>query len=176
MDMYNLGKFVGLLVGIGAGLLITWLVFHFLRGKGHWEFASKYDERQKNARGTAYMAGFWTAIIYLFAWFLLNECGFYPLDTPYMLVIGMTLALSVQVCISIWKDAYYGINDDPKKFLTALFLIDLGNTAILISELVIGIDKFSYLPWLLTATLVMGVCVFVTFAIRTAIGSKEDAE
>ncbi len=176
MDMYNFGKFVGVMIGVAVGLLICVVLFRFLRGKGHWEFASKYDERQTAARGFAYQCGFWTGISYLAVWFLLEECGFALLSTPYMLLIGMTLALSVQVSISIWKDAYYGINDDPKKFLITLAIIDLGNAAMLTAELVSGITEHSNFPWLLAATLVMGVTVFVTMGVKMLVNRKEEDE
>lgn len=176
MDMYNFGKFIGIIIGVVVGLLICVFLFRFLRGKGHWEFTSKYDERQKNARGVAYNAGFWTVIVYLALWFVLEECGVALLDTPFMLLIGMTLGLCVQVCISICLDAYYGIYDDPKKFLTTLLIIDIGNAAMLTAELIMGIQEYSNFPYLLAATLVMGITVFVTVAIKTVVSRKEDAE
>lgn len=177
MDMYNFGKFIGIIIGVAVGLLICVFLFRFLRGKGHWEFTSKYDERQKNARGVAYNAGFWTAVGYMSLWYLFDECNFPVFSTPVMLVIGMALALSVQISISIWKDAYYGINDDPKKFLITLAIIDAINALLLFAEIVTGAYELTNLPWLLAGTLFMGVVVFLTMAIKTLTRTrKEDAE
>lgn len=174
MTMYNLGKFVGLLFGMGAGLLITLFVFRLLRGKGQWGLSSKYDERQKEARGTAYMVGFWTLVVYLLLWFLLEECHFTLFSTPIMLVIGMTLSLCVQTSISLWKDAYYGLNDNPKKFFLYLVFIEFLDALLLFSEVQRGITEYSNLPWLLAGAVFGGLSVFLTMALKMLIRSREE--
>lgn len=171
---FNFGRMTGFVFGLVLGLIICVFLFRVLRGK--WGIRSQYDERQKAARGTAYAVGFWTLMGYLCLWFVLEDIGLPLPHSSVMLAVGMMLALAVQACISIWKDAYYGIYDKPKRFLLTLAVVDAYNLGIYILITRHNLVGDSSLPILLLATLILGVLVLITYGLRTFVRKVEDRE
>ena len=128
MNYYYLGIAVGFLLAIGA--FIVSLVIH----KRKHPNTGKYDERQMIGRGKAFQAGFFTLLI------AGAVCNIWDFLSPlpggsFLWNIGVILlGVTVFAVTAIHFDAYIGIYDSPRRFLTmgacfifAMAAIGLGN-------------------------------------------------
>ena len=115
----NIFKSMGVVVGIVLGLIICVVFFKFAN-KDH-KARSMYDERQQEVRGRGYKAAFYTAII-LEAVMLILYFGEIPLPfDPYMShAMVIFISCTVLACYTIWHDAYWGLNNDRRKYYYTL--------------------------------------------------------
>ena len=112
---YNIGKSIGVAVGIIVGLIIAVLLVRF--GNTNKKVKSDYDERQIRVRGDAYRYAFLTVMIYEGIMIVL-EIGEIPLpiDGYLMHFAGVLLGLVVLSAYCIWNDAYWGINNNRRRY------------------------------------------------------------
>jgi hypothetical protein len=123
----NWSLFGGIVIGIGIGLGIYFLLFRYLRGKGGSVF-SKYDERQKAAQGKAYRNGYWTLVGLLALWYVANLCDIWlPSGRNLTILIVMLAGVLVYVVSCILMDAYIGLNDNRKRSIISLSVVGVLN-------------------------------------------------
>jgi hypothetical protein len=116
---------LGILVGIVFGLILTVLFLKAINKDG--KMKTKYDERQKEARGKAYMYGFYGVV--------LTNALFLVLSSSYDLgILGLSLyfipifvGVIVQVTYSIFHDAYVGLNNNMTRFIVGMTFISAFN-------------------------------------------------
>ena len=128
MNYYLLGVVVGVIFALGV-----FFISMYLHKKKHPN-TGKYDERQMLGRGKAFQAGFFTLLI---AGAVCNVWDFLsPLPGgSFLWNIGvLLLGVTVFAVTAIHFDAYIGIYDSPRRFLTmgacfifAMAAIGLGN-------------------------------------------------
>lgn len=102
-----------LVIGIGIGILISGICLIALHTDG--KLMEKYDEMQNLARGKAFSFAFYTmgimnlvfAVLYAFE---LNL----PFDTTFGFFLSLLCGAFVYALISVWKDAYVGLNSKAK--------------------------------------------------------------
>lgn len=121
MNYYILGIIFGFTLSLGAFLLA-----YFIHKKRHPN-TGKYDERQTLVRGRAFQAGFFTLLI---AGVICNLWDFIsPLPGgSFLWNIGvLLLGVTVFAVTAIHFDAYVGMYDNPRRFLTmgACFIIGM---------------------------------------------------
>ena len=112
MNYYLLGVVVGIIFALGA-----FFISMYLHKKEHPN-TGKYDERQMIGRGKAFQAGFFTLLI---AGAICNIWDYIsPLPSGVFLWnIGVSLlGITVFAVTAIHFDAYVGMNDSPRRFLT----------------------------------------------------------
>lgn len=116
---HSLGYLVGILVGVLAGVGLIALLFKLK------VMDMTFDERQEQARGTAYQYGFCTLVvsIWLFSqfyqavpWVGVEAGGFLCID----------LGVTVFAVTAIWKDAYLGLHKKPGRAAAVLGLCGAG--------------------------------------------------
>ena len=121
------GMALGLLCGAMVGILIAIVILKMTKTDG--SIKCKYDERQKLVRGEAYKYSFWTLTIYCCLYGLFSESIGKVVDNLTVMVIGICIAVSIQICYSIWHDAYFSLNEDKKKVFIAFGILGVINVA-----------------------------------------------
>ena len=116
---------LGILLGIVVGLILTAIFLKTMNKDG--KMKTEYDERQKEARGRAYMFGFY-GVVFANALFLVLSTSF---DLKFLglslYFIPILVGIIVQVTYSIFHDAYVGLNNNMTRFLVGMTLISAFN-------------------------------------------------
>ncbi len=122
----NSARAVGVAVGILIGLVIAVLLVRFANKNN--KYKTDYDERQIKVRGDAYRYAFYTVVVIEVILFLLKlgEVSLPVHDS--VLHIGSVLIGCIVLCVySIWKDAYWGINNNRKRYGIVMLVCGLLN-------------------------------------------------
>lgn len=170
-----MARSIGFIVGIAVGILLIAILSLLIRRYtyGKWMERSKYDERQKVAQGLAHRAGFWTLIIGLLVLWTLNcfEVEL-PFNQNYLLLGLMCLGMMVYAIECIFRDAYMGLNDNPRRWILVDGAIVLVNLIIAFSEFSSGLNG-----WInLMAAAMLGT-VMVAFILKQLLNRRaEDGE
>ena len=112
MNYYLLGVVVGVIFALGV-----FFISLYLHKKKHPN-TGKYDERQMLGRGKAFQAGFFTLLI------VGGICNIWDFVSPlpggsFLWNIGaLLLGVTVFAVTAIHFDAYVGMYDSPRQFLT----------------------------------------------------------
>ena len=112
MNYYLLGVIVGVIFALGV-----FFISLYLHKKKHPN-TGKYDERQMLGRGKAFQAGFFTLLI------AGGICNIWDFVSPlpcgsFLWNIGvLLLGVTVFAVTAIHFDAYVGMYDSPRQFLT----------------------------------------------------------
>lgn len=112
---------------IMAAIVVAYcIVIIFLRSRG--DNALNYDERQMSARSSAYRYAFLSSLFY---WSISEGISIY-LDRSWVdhttnLLLGLCIPILVFAVTCIFKDAYVGVNQDPKSVWIPLFIIGISN-------------------------------------------------
>ena len=161
---------IGLAVGIAVGLIIAALLVKYAN-KDH-AVKSKYDERQEAVRGKAYRYAFYSIIIYE-AVMLVLEIGQIKLPLPsyVMHFTGIIVGCLVLACYSIWKDVYWGLNNNRKRY-AIIFLVCAALNAIPVVFTILGKTAFDA-AWLNALVLIMLAIVGIELLIKEGIDRRE---
>lgn len=119
------GHELGLMCGAIVGILFAIIIMKMTKTDG--SIKCKYDERQKLVRGEAYKYGFWTLIIYNACYGILSDLVEKVADNLTVIVIGIFLAAAIQICYSIWNDAYFSLNENRKKMFFVFGILGVTN-------------------------------------------------
>lgn len=159
---------VGILVGILLGVIIILLFLKLTKNDG--DMKCKYDERQANIRGKGYKLSFFTLLLYNAIYGLLGivtEKRY--VDSMAAMMLGMCLSVAVYAVYCIWNDAYFSLNENPRRLLIGFGLIALFNLLIggisLFDGMVITDGMLNYR----SANLMCGVLfiiIFITLLIK----------
>ena len=161
---------IDLAVGIALGLVIAVLLVKYAN-KDH-AVKSKYDERQEAVRGKAYRYAFYSIIIYE-AVMLVLEIGQFTLPLPsyVMHFTGIIVGCLVLACYSIWKDVYWGLNNNRKRY-AVIFLVCAALNAIPVVFTILGKTTFDA-AWLNALVLIMLAIVGIELLIKESIDRRE---
>ena len=128
---------IGALVGFFIGLLIASVLIIF--SNKNRKFKTEYDERQKVIRGNAYKYGFMFLVCYLLLIMFFDATGFeIPLDLAALAVTGIVSGVTVVACYSIWNGAYWGLNNNVKRYMIVFIAGFVLNGVIAVISLVMG--------------------------------------
>ena len=110
----NIFKSAGVAAGIVVGLIVAIALFAI--ANNNRKIKTEYDERQQKVRGDAYRYAFYTVIICEVILFIL-AFGEISLPVPaYVLhFAGMIAGVLVLSGYCIWKDAYWGLNNNRRR-------------------------------------------------------------
>jgi MFS family permease len=160
---YVMGIFAGLAVAAVVLLLRT----RSRKSKGVVP-AEKYDERQQLARGKAFKAAFFILMIYTaIQGMLATLLGLVWCDMLTSAVIGICLALTVFLIISILNDAYITLQESPSRAISIFVACSMMNLVVGIStaekEAVIAGGQLTYhaLNLIIAAMFFIVLVVFV---------------
>lgn len=99
---------------------------------------SKYDERQKQARGKSFMLGFYTMAGVSVMLMILHLLGLGHFMGVHGYATIIVSGVIVQMSYSIFKDAYIGINTNLRKYLIFMTVVSLINIFATVSAFVNG--------------------------------------
>lgn len=154
----NIYRSAGVAVGIIIGLIIAFALI--LIANNNRKVKTQYDERQLRVRGDAYRYAFYTVVIYDVILFVVEIGGFaLPLEGYVLHFAGILLGVLVLSGYCIWKDAYWGLNNNRKRYGIILVVAGLLNALPVVMTLVAG-DGDSF-PWVNLLTTVMLLVVGV---------------
>ena len=122
----NMMKSAGLAIGILIGLVVA--VALILISNNNRKVRTEYDERQLRVRGDAYRYAFYSVIICEVI-LLILEFGEVALPIPaYVLHFGAIIIGCLVLCTyCIWKDAYWGLNNNRRRYGIILVVAGLLN-------------------------------------------------
>ncbi|MCR5134662.1 MAG: hypothetical protein K6B12_03410 [Clostridiales bacterium] len=163
-------KSIGLVVGILLGLLLVVLFSKFANKDN--AVKSKYDERQEIVRGKAYRYAFYSVMIYE-ALMLVLEIGQIALPLPSYILhfTGIIVGCIVLAGYCIWKDVYWGLNNNRKRY-AIIFLACAALNAIPVAASIAGSDSFGE-AWLNVIVLVMMAVIGIELLIKEAMDRRE---
>jgi len=131
--------------GLGAPILcglffgIAWIIVLRMITVNNDKIAGEYDERQMAARGKAFRLGFWTAIVYFAVVALLHAMGIQlPMQECVVDIIGVLVAICVNLTICIWKDAYFALNENRGKLMVVFAIVTVMNLLAIIINFSLG--------------------------------------
>ena len=127
-------KSAGLAAGIAVGLIVA--VALILIANNNRKIKTQYDERQLKVRGDAYRYGCYTVLVWEAILFVLSygDCT-YPVPEHVLHFAGIILGILVLSGYSIWKDAYWGLNNNRRRYGVILVAAGLLNALPLIGAL-----------------------------------------
>ena len=152
----NIYKSAGITIGIFIGLILA--VALILIANNNRKFKTEYDERQLRVRGDAYRYAFYSVIICEVI-LLILAIGEFTLPIPeYVLHFGgILIGCLVLSGYCIWKDAYWGLNNNRKRYGIILVVAGLLNALPLYMALSTGsVSDFPYVN-LLTCIMLLVV-------------------
>lgn len=131
--MFELERMVGVLVGGFVGLAIAAITIVICNKNK--KFKTNYDERQQIERGKAYKYSFYAMCAY-YALLMAVFIGEVPLpfDMPSLMFLGIAVGLLTNCEYSIIKGAYWGMNNDPKKYSLSFLIITALNIFLAIMQ------------------------------------------
>lgn len=133
----TLGILTGVIIGAIIGIILVILILKLTKTDG--DIKCKYDERQELVRGKGFKYAFFTLLFYNFAAACLTVAfEEIPIDSSGFLMIGVIIQLLVYVTYAIWNEAYFSLNENPKKVMVALALIGLFNLFLGICQMAEG--------------------------------------
>jgi len=111
----NAARLLGVTIGILIGVVIVIAFFKFANKDGR--IKAEYDEMQNYYRGLGYKYSFYTVIIYL-AFISVLDIGEIPVPMTFSNIcfLGIFLGVMVDVCYCIRHNAYFGLNNNVKKY------------------------------------------------------------
>ena len=111
----NVFRSAGVAIGILVGLVIAVALVRF--SNNDKKYRAQYDERQLKIRGDAYRYAFYTLLVWETISFLicLSELPL-PFGYETLHVGGIFIGCLVLAAICIWKDAYWGLNSNRKRY------------------------------------------------------------
>ena len=172
------GRASGMTVGLIVGLILAVILLKF--GNTNRKFKTEYDERQREVRGMAYTYGFYATVIYEVAMFLLSVAEIELPVENYILHFGAIAVGCTVLCVySIWKGAYWGLNNDHRRYKAIIAVCIVLNMLPLIGllrgESLMENGKIG-MPMLNIMVLIMLAAAGVTYLIRQAVDRKETEE
>lgn len=104
---------------------LIWLaIIRFTAGR--WKPRSdKFDERQQIARGKAFRTGFWTLLVGIALWLVLDIAEFnLPVTTTAYFTTLLFIGAAAYAVECVFRDAYVALNDNPMRWiLTDAFIV-----------------------------------------------------
>ena len=166
--------FLGALIGLSATALLLTL------SKNGTDFKCKYDERQELLQGRAFKYAFYTLLIYLVfpIFFAIGDIRI-PAEQSVVLSVGMVFSISVFAVYSIWKEAYFSLNENKTKLLLSfsffiLFNLIIGLWSASSGELIEnGILTYRCINLLFA---IWGICLLIEIFVKQILSKKEEIQ
>ena len=159
----NIYKSAGITIGILIGLVLA--VALILIANNNRKIKTEYDERQLRVRGDAYRYAFYSVIICEVI-LLILAIGEFTLPIPeYVLHFGgILIGCLVLSGYCIWKDAYWGLNNNRKRYGIILLVAGLLNALPLYMALSTG--SGSDFPYVNLLTCIMLLVVGIELLLK----------
>lgn len=170
----DLPAFIIMLFAIITGVAIAVVAMGMMNKDK--KVSTKYDERQKIARGKSYAWGFYAMMISAAIFMLLSLLGLTKVFGGYSYFTILIIGCIVQVVHSIFNDAYIGLNNNPKKYMIFMSVVAAINACSAIAGFVNGemikdgVFQSAYLNLLCT---LLFAAIAAAFGIKALIDKKD---
>ena len=130
----NIFKSAGVAVGILVGLIVAFVLIRL--ANNNRKVKAEYDERQLRVRGDAYRYAFYTVVIWEAVLIVLGY-GELRLPVPDFALhfAGIIAGILVLSTVCIWKDAYWGLNNNRKSYGIILVVAGVFNAIPVVGRL-----------------------------------------
>ena len=130
----------GMAAGLAVGVLIGLIIVKF--ANKNKKIKSDYDERQELVRGRGYRYAFYTMAIYEAIMLCISIGGFpdIPIEQYVFHAFGIFLGAGVLCAYCIWNDAYWGRNNDLRRFRTIFSILIVLNILPVVLSLITGVE------------------------------------
>ncbi len=162
-----------LIFGIVVGAIISIVAFSSMNKDK--KLRTKYDERQKIARGKSYMYGFYAMVFTEALMILLSVLDLTKVFGHFSFFLVMTIGIIVQFSYAIFHDAYIGLNTNLKKyliFMSFVTFINLMSSVAAIASGEIMKDGVLQTPFMNVLCTVMFAVLAVELGIKSLIDKK----
>ena len=133
----NIYKSAGVVAGMALGVIILVIIFRFANNNKKTQ--TDYDERQKAMRGEAYKAAFYTLLAFEVLMVILSAGNFsLPMESYMTHILGIFLGCTVLGCCFIWKDAYWGMNNNRRRYMIFAGVLVILNAIPVVRTLIAG--------------------------------------
>lgn len=133
----NSYRFLGVMIGLAVGLILVVLFFKYVNNNHRVQ--SEYDERQQIVRSRGYKAAFFAMVIYEAIMIILSIGGIeLPFSDCVIHFIGIMVGCLVLSGYAIWNGAYWGLNNNRKRFIIILTVTMIINLIPAIGAIVTG--------------------------------------
>lgn len=156
----NIAYIIGVIVGVAVGLVLTFLLIRYSRTDK--KIKPKYDERQELIRGRGFKYAFYTSLVYFGLLTLTIFCLTEIVQPGVLTFLGVCLSVLVYAGYCVWHEAYFALNENPKRVMIAFSVSGLFNVVIGLSNLhdVTSLQSADATPGLINLTcavLVLGI-------------------
>ena len=141
IEKQSFAYMLGFMIGAGIVFVVSFVAIFILMKatKKDGSIKCKYDERQELVRGRGFKYAFFPFLIYNLLIPLLTICDVkLPADSTALFMIGAIIGLLVYVIYAIWNEAYFSLNENPKKVMIAFAFIGMFNLGLGIIRLFDG--------------------------------------
>ncbi len=172
----NIYRLTGVAVGIFVGLIICAVLFRF--ANTNKKLKSEYDERQRAIRNLAYKYAFYTVMFYEVLMLVLG-IGNVQIPAPAYAIhfFGIILGCTVLGVYCVWKDVYWGMNNDRKRYIM-VFAVAIALNLIPVIASIMGAsfitDGQVNMPVINLMVLMMLFALFVTFILKRIVDKREN--
>ena len=130
----NIFKSAGVAIGILVGLIVAFVLIRL--ANNNRKVKVEYDERQLRVRGDAYRYAFYTVVIWEAVLIVLAYGDFHlPVPDLALHFAGIIAGVIVLSTICIWKDAYWGLNNNRRSYGIILLVAGLFNAIPVVGRL-----------------------------------------
>ncbi len=169
MEVFKMAAFA---IGLMVGLIVCVFIFKFAN-MDH-RIKTEYDERQKALKGRGYMFGFyamaiWEAVVSVAIG--IGEVSF-PMPEYALHVIGIFVGITVVCIYAIWTGAYWGLNNDKKRYAGVFILLLFINAYPVVMYFYSSI-KVDF-PYVNLVTSLMIIAIGVTAVVRAIVDKAEE--
>ena len=176
---HNVGLAIGFTIGLIAGLILVGVLLKFANKDK--KIKTEYDERQKEIRNKGYVIGFYTLIILMAVEALWSIFGIeFPMPEYLINFMIMIIGVTVMCSYCIWKGVYWGMNNDPKRYMVIFAIAIFLNFIPIVNAVRKGgmdlNDSIDSLPVLNIIVIAMMVTVLLVMLIRKLTDRSSDGE
>lgn len=169
--MHNTYYSFGFVLGLVIALVAAAFLIRYMRTDK--KFIGRYDERQKILIGQGYRCGFYAIFIYNCIYFIttmMTETSIFDQPTAaFMNIFVGALAFSIYC---IWKEAYFSINDNHKRyfiiFISCAVINAVGGIALAMETPIIENGMLTYRSLNLLCALLLFL-ILAALAVKTAV-------
>ena len=162
---------VGVMCGIVLGILLMKVI------NKNRKIKTEYDERQEIVRGKGYMLGFYTLVAYVGIMSVLGFGGIsMPMEGGIPEFTGIVAAIAVMSVYDIWKDAFWGLNNNRSRYMIIIGVLAVINFIPVIKACMDGYmleNGILQQPFVNLLAAVLLALIAITIGIRNAVDARE---
>lgn len=172
-NIYALTMYAAMCLVIGVGCYVIRKKCCRLQGK--------YDERQKIIQGAGYKYGFFATIISGMLYAMACSIWEVPVHPAVAVTACVFLGIGVFMSYCVWKDAYFGLAGNSRRYVVLMAACVIVNSAAVVSHMlegtlvengVVGIDAMN----VLCALLFLAMLIVILLKNGRTAGSQFDEE